>query len=130
MPYKKKLVKSAELRAKSDELDRLINSAPAHIKARSAKPSHLSKSLNDKFYNWNGLSAIDGENMGLHPNHGKGGNNLRKKMSLAWALKMAKKYPKLLWERNGASSIAKKENVHASTVRSAKRKLQQNEQAK
>ena len=68
--------------------------------------------------------------MGLHPNHGTGGNNLRQKKSLNWALKMAKKYPKLLWERNGASVIAKKEKIHASTVRRAKRKLKQNEQAK
>lgn len=123
MPRKKKIVRAAVRRAWLKSMDMTV---PPHIKASKGKQSPLSKSLHSKGYgNW-----IVGENMGLHPNHGTGGNNFRQKKSLTWALKIEKKYPALLWERTGASVIAKNENVHASTVRQAKRKLKQNEQAK
>lgn len=127
MPYKKKLVRAAARRAWSVSLDRPV---PPHIKAHSARKLLLAKSLyNEGYGNWKGLSPV-GEELGLHPKHGTGGNNLRQEEALAWARKMAKKYPRHFWTRCGATFIAEREDVHSSTVRRAKRKLKQNEQAK
>lgn len=125
--YKKKIVRAAVSRAWLASLDRPL---PPHIKARPAGQSSLIKSLHNEGYsNWKGLSSVNGE-MGLHPKHGTGGNNLRQKKSREWAREMERKYPDHFWKRGGATVIAKLEDVHPSTVRSAKRKLKQNEQAK
>lgn len=127
MPQKEKIAKAAEHSAFLDKLDK----APLYIKSRSVNPSNLPELKNaEGSYGWKGLVSTDEGNLGFHPKHGSGGNKRRQTNSIEWARKLAKDYPKLLWARNGASAIAKEENVHASTVRRAKRKLKQNEQAK